>query len=598
MSEVSLFKIAMSSHHIAHPGKTDENKYQRWDKKGILGFALLTIFSGGLAAIVILSTAAVKLKRLNKQAPDSGLAKKVDQSAGNAGIKQPSSPTTTVDDKKEPVTSKDDKNKQPFTTPAVKQEKPLTPTPSVEKKPVTPTPAVKQEKPVTPTPLIERVSTLEKEFFKKVPVIATGSLEKDLFKKEVAKILEDDQLDIDGKAQALKKSSDDAIAERKFYFAESFLIEAAKLGHDKSFLLLAQFYRKEIRDNNLAYECLLISAIKEVPNADELLGSTLTSGEGFNKNALEAAMVFPQVPIIIPESEKSSCIKIGRFLKNIPADSDQAKALKREGKKALLTKNYDEAERYFIASAKLGHAKSFRHLGELYRDQNKKDSLVYDCFRAGALQDPLAAEQLGHLYLKGLGTQKDLSKALECFNQAAAVSPEAKRLAEELKAEMASLEKAPEENKPKSILITFDTFKREGTPCIIINTEGSEKSQHDKLARAITSDENKLEAIEILPGNEYCITYNINRGYLIYMKVYEAGDPDFDPGATFKKAYENTQKAVQSLNLGSELHPGALEVLNKAIENFKQIGENWVEFIDPAYKDIEELYSSLKDKKE
>lgn len=86
--ETSLFKIATSSYHMAHPLSDDANRYQKWDAKGILAFTLLTIFTLGVGGAVVLGTAYAKLKRLKKlKAEDTSASKKVDVSAQKAGIK-------------------------------------------------------------------------------------------------------------------------------------------------------------------------------------------------------------------------------------------------------------------------------------------------------------------------------------------------------------------------------------------------------------------------------------------------------------------------------------------------------------------------------
>lgn len=87
MENVSLFKIAFNTHHILHPGTDNSERYARWNKTGILTFALAAIFTGGLAALVIFGTAFAKYNRIKKLKQDSENANKVDALAEKAGLK-------------------------------------------------------------------------------------------------------------------------------------------------------------------------------------------------------------------------------------------------------------------------------------------------------------------------------------------------------------------------------------------------------------------------------------------------------------------------------------------------------------------------------
>ena len=574
MPDVSFFKIAMSNHHIAHPGKGDVKNYQKWDTKGIFSFALLTIFTGGIAGGIILCTAAAKFRRLNKQVVDAGTGEKVQRMASQAGVTPPQTVTP------------------PETTP-IKAP--------VNKISTAPPP------PATTTPL-------EISIFDKFASRKTDPAIMEKFQREVAEIKGNAQLDVAAKASALKNKSAEAKTKPPgyavdeafipdYYLVEGYLIEAAKLGDANSFLNLAEFYNQRDDGKLSAYHCRLIGAKKGAENADELLGSLVTNGKGFNQDALEDE-VFTKIPLLQAVSEQQTCIKIGQFLKYSPLQQ-QTGVMKDAGEEALAAKNYDEAERFFTAAAKLGDAHSFYFLGQLYRDQCQNNALAYDCFRAGThLQDPLAAEQLGQLYYNGLGVKKNLAKALECFEQAAPASPEAKKRAEELKAEMAALEKTSLKNAPKKVLISFATNQGVGTPCIIVNTEGFSKSEHDHIAELCQNDENRMEAIQILPGDAYSQAYGVNRGYLIYMKKYDENDPLYqklghDPGVSFKKAYENIQKVLKQLKLEQGLDPDALSSLEATLNNCKALSEEagmtWPELLgEPAYEDAEELLKLLQ----
>jgi hypothetical protein len=63
----SIFKIAMNAYHMAHPlSLKDPQQYERWERKGILLFAVATIASAGLAGVILLGLASLKQRKLKK----------------------------------------------------------------------------------------------------------------------------------------------------------------------------------------------------------------------------------------------------------------------------------------------------------------------------------------------------------------------------------------------------------------------------------------------------------------------------------------------------------------------------------------------------
>jgi len=79
----SLFKIAMNTHHMSHPLDVDKLRYQKWQNEGILMFAIATILTGGIAGIVILSTALLKYRRMKQIGISKESTKKTDEVSKN-----------------------------------------------------------------------------------------------------------------------------------------------------------------------------------------------------------------------------------------------------------------------------------------------------------------------------------------------------------------------------------------------------------------------------------------------------------------------------------------------------------------------------------
>lgn len=79
MNNVSLFKIAMNSHHMAHACNFKEEKtYTHWQTKGIVLFAIATLLTGGIAGVVLLTTAALKNKKIHQTEQLSPTTQKVE----------------------------------------------------------------------------------------------------------------------------------------------------------------------------------------------------------------------------------------------------------------------------------------------------------------------------------------------------------------------------------------------------------------------------------------------------------------------------------------------------------------------------------------
>lgn len=80
MHKISLFKIATNPHHFLYPCDTKEKKeYRSWKPEGVLVFAVFTILTAGLAGIILLATAAFKLKKMTKIETSSKVEKKIEE---------------------------------------------------------------------------------------------------------------------------------------------------------------------------------------------------------------------------------------------------------------------------------------------------------------------------------------------------------------------------------------------------------------------------------------------------------------------------------------------------------------------------------------
>lgn len=77
----SFGKIALNTHHLAHPCSKDPSPYKDWQKKGVFTFAALTILTGGLAGLTILATALIKYLRIKQIEHLNGPTKKADDAA-------------------------------------------------------------------------------------------------------------------------------------------------------------------------------------------------------------------------------------------------------------------------------------------------------------------------------------------------------------------------------------------------------------------------------------------------------------------------------------------------------------------------------------
>lgn len=82
MVKISLFKIATNTDHLKHlcSPAVDKSRYTKLDGKGIFLFAVVCILTGGLASIIIVSTAFLKYRHLT-EASSNDLQKKVSKVA-------------------------------------------------------------------------------------------------------------------------------------------------------------------------------------------------------------------------------------------------------------------------------------------------------------------------------------------------------------------------------------------------------------------------------------------------------------------------------------------------------------------------------------
>lgn len=121
-----LFKIATNSHHIVHPFTDDQSRYKKWDKRGLMVFAVATILTGGLAGLVILGTALAKLARLKKLSSEEKSVKKIDKSADKvfkkADIKESKRAETNRSVTKEIAGTEKDKTESKKETTEAKKE--------------------------------------------------------------------------------------------------------------------------------------------------------------------------------------------------------------------------------------------------------------------------------------------------------------------------------------------------------------------------------------------------------------------------------------------------------------------------------------------
>lgn len=447
--DISHFlRIATSSQHLIHPQKIDEGRYKKWDVKGVFLFAALTIATFGIAPVILLGTAASKLSRIKKEPVDKEMAGRIDKTANDAGIKSGATQLSgdnqlrgtnlgRVDDKdKETSTKKDEK-----TAPKKTDEEQK---PKAGADQLSDTEAKGKGKVKEDVPPIKAKSNSFLEFSdRELKFIEASSkqikLHKDdehSLKKDITQINENEKLSIHEKALAFQAKSDEAIKDRKYLLAEAYLIEAIKLKHPGSLLKLSDFYNVVTQKKKQAYDWALLASRKNVPGADEKLGNILIRGSGFNDDALED-QVFHLLPTITSQfntdpafrelsGNRSELEVVDHFKKT----KDPADGLSIKGFNALDKEDFELAEKYFVASAKLGNQLSFSYLGLLHlkmielgkfkeeKDINQEYRLAKLCFEiASKSYDLEATLELGKLYYKGHGVKKDLNKALELFEK-------------------------------------------------------------------------------------------------------------------------------------------------------------------------------------
>lgn len=94
-SLTSVIKIATNTHHFQHPFSEAElssknGRYANWQNKGILAFAVMTIFSLGIASCFFIATAYLKYRKI-EQSQSKTSEQNVQNVASNTGLKKTSS---------------------------------------------------------------------------------------------------------------------------------------------------------------------------------------------------------------------------------------------------------------------------------------------------------------------------------------------------------------------------------------------------------------------------------------------------------------------------------------------------------------------------
>ncbi|MDR1723555.1 MAG: sel1 repeat family protein, partial [Tannerella sp.] len=104
-----------------------------------------------------------------------------------------------------------------------------------------------------------------------------------------------------------------------------------------------------------------------------------------------------------------------------PADyEDEAELLNERGKASLARRNYNDALRYFLQSAKLGSNAAENNIGVIYEQQENYVQAARHYQQSAYRGFAEAQYNLGRLYQYGKGVKKNLSEARRLYREAAA----------------------------------------------------------------------------------------------------------------------------------------------------------------------------------